>query len=94
MTVTAYLATFTDPKGQKFHGSIFWDKYHPRSFTATICPHITESEVDYPVWKVNAVYGREGLESLIEKMKGRAKKLELQMVSEKETEFAPVTSSH
>ena len=23
-------------KGQKFHGSVFWDKYHPRRLTAQI----------------------------------------------------------
>ena len=36
MTVTSYTATFAAAKGQKFHGSVFCDKYHPRRLTAQI----------------------------------------------------------
>ena len=88
MTVTAYLSTFADPKGQKDHGSIFWDKYTPKRLKATLCPHITASEVDYPVWSVTAPNNRKGLELLVGKTKRKASGMGLTLVSEKETAYA------
>ncbi len=88
MTVTTYLATFADPKGQKYHGSIFWDKYTPRRLIANLCPHINSLEVDFPVWKLSAAYSRSGLEKLTIRMKGKASKMNLTLVSEGETKFS------
>jgi hypothetical protein len=92
MTVTSYIAKFSDPEGKKFHGSIFWDKYHPKRLTAQICPHISDSEVDYPVWTATATNGRTGFDALVAKMKGRAMRMDLQLGSEAETKFVPVSS--
>ena len=93
MTVTSYNATFAATKGQKFHGTIFWDKYHTRRLTAQICPHISEHEVDYPVWTATATNNREGFEALVEKMKGRAKRMKLQVIAATENKFAPKASA-
>jgi len=87
MTTTVYIATYTDSDGKKFYGSIRWDKYTPRRLNATICPHVTETEVDYPVWTQNSSYGRTGLEALVKKMKAKAAKMALALVSEEETAF-------
>lgn len=92
MTVHSYNAKFSDAKGVKFSGTIFWDKLHPRKLTAQICPYLNESMVDYPVWTATATNNREGFEALVAKMKGRAKRMKLQIVTEAETKFAPVSS--
>jgi hypothetical protein len=88
MTTTVYTASFTDAGGKKFHGTISWDKYTLRRLDAKICPHITESEVDYPVWTQTASHGRSGLETLVKIMKAKATKMGLTLVSEGETAFA------
>ena len=88
MTVTVYQATFTDAAGKKFHGSISSDKYTPRQLGATICPHITVNEVDYPIWTAKAANTRDGQDSLVQKMKTKATKLNLALVEEGETAYA------
>ena len=88
MTVTVYIASFVGADGKAFHGSIFWDKYSPRRLVANLCPHISPLEVDYPVWKLTASHTRSGLEKLRLKMKGKASKMHLTLVSEGETKFA------
>ncbi len=87
MTVTVYSLSFIDPDGGKVLGSIFWDKYTPKRLKATLCPHITESEVDYPAWSVTAPHNRKGLDLLIEKTKKKAEDMGLVLKSEKETSF-------
>ncbi len=87
MTVTVYIATFVGADGKKFHGTISWDKYTPRRLDATLCPQITESEVDYPLWKQTATHDRSGLEALIKKLKDKTAKMQLTLVSEGETAF-------
>lgn len=89
MTVTVFNATFADAKGAKFHGSISSDKYTPKRFDATICPHISASETDYPIWTAHATNSREGMLSLIAKMKKKAKALKLTLTKEAETKYAP-----
>ena len=88
MTVTVYNASFTDATGKQFHGAISWDKYTPRWLNATICPHISASEVDYPIWTARASNDRKGLTSLVQKTQGKAKRLALTLVSDGETAFA------
>jgi hypothetical protein len=88
MTTTVYTATFVDADGKKFHGTICWDKYSPRRLDATLCRHITESEVDYPQWTQSAPYGRGGLETLMRRMKSKTAKMHLTLVSEAETAFS------
>lgn len=87
MTVTVYSLSFSSPDGGKVRGSIFWDKYTPRRLKATLCPHITESELDYPTWSVTAPHNHKGLDLLIEKTKKQAAKMDLTLTSEKETSF-------
>lgn len=87
MTVIVYSLTFSTPDGGKVRGSIFWDKYTPKRLKATLCPHITESEVDYPTWSVAAPHNRKGLDLLIEKTKKKAAAMGLAIKSEKETSF-------
>lgn len=92
MTVTTYRAKFTDQSGKKYHGAVFADKYHPKSFQAHLCPHITELEVDYPEWTAKGANSRDGMESLVRKMKAKAKKMGLGLISEGETRYAPATA--
>ena len=87
MTVTVYLLSFIYPDGGKVHGSIFWDKYAPKRLKATLCSHISESEVDYPTWSVTAPHNRKGLDMLITKTKKKAVAMGLALKSEKETSF-------
>lgn len=87
MTVTVYHASFTDATGKAFHGGISWDKYTPKLLDATICPHLSASEVDYPIWTARATHTRSGVTSLVQKMKARAGRLKLTMVSEAETKY-------
>lgn len=88
MTVTVYQATFVDATGKKFHGSISSDKYTPRQLDATICPHITDSEVDYPIWTAKAANNRSGQDTLVRKMKSESERLGLALVEEGETAYA------
>jgi hypothetical protein len=85
MTVTVYSLSFINADGGKVRASIFWDKYTPKRLKATLCPHITELEVDYPTWSVTAPHNRKGLDLLIEKTKKQAAKMDLTLTSEKET---------
>lgn len=87
MTVTVYTFSFAAPEAGKVHGSIFWDKYTPRRLKATLCPHITESTVDYPAWSVTAPNNRKGLDLLIGKTKRKAASMDLVLMSEKETAY-------
>ena len=88
MTVTVYQATFADAAGNKFHGSVYSDKYTPRQLGATICPHITINEVDYPIWTAKAANTRSGQDTLMQKMKAKATRLELTLIEEGETAYA------
>ncbi len=88
MTVTLYLATLVDSGGKRHHGSINWDKYNPKQIRATICPHLTSIEIDYPVWTQASTYTRSGLETLIKKLKAKSSKLGFALTAEAETRFA------
>ena len=88
MTVTVFNAKFSKATGEKIAGSISWDKYTPRSLDATLCPHISECEVDYPIWTVRAKNTRAGMEALIAKMQRKAKSLELTTLNATETRYA------
>lgn len=88
MTVTVYHATFSDASGKKFHGSVSSDKYTPRQLGATICPHITANQVDYPIWTAKAANTRAGQDMLVQKMKTKATRLELTLLEEGETAYA------
>lgn len=89
VTVTHYIASFTDKNGKKFHGEILWDKYHQRQLRAYIAPHITDSMVDYSIWEAKGGTSRAAMETLAAKLKAKAKKLGLTFVEERETRFAP-----
>ena len=93
MTITVFNATFADGNGGKFHGSISSDKHTPKRLDATLCPHITEHEVDYPIWTAHAAKGREGMLLLIDKMKRKAKTLRWRLVAEAETRYASIDPS-
>jgi hypothetical protein len=88
MTVTVYQATFANATGKKFNGSISSDKYTPRRLGATICPHITVNEVDYPIWTAKDASTRSGLASLVRKMRSKATQLGFTVVKEGETAYA------
>lgn len=88
MTVTVYSLSFVNPDGGKVHGSISWDKYTPKRLEAKLCPHITKTEVDYPVWSVTAPHNRKGLDLLVGKTKRKASAMGLTLVSERETAYA------
>ena len=89
MTVAYFIAKFTDEGGKKFHGEIFWDKYHQRKLRAYIAPNVSDSLVDYPIWEAKGGTSRAALETLKSKVKTNAKKLGLSLVEERETRFAP-----
>ena len=89
MTVAYYIAKFADEDGMKFHGEIFWDKYHQRQLRAYIAPNVSDSLVDYPIWEAKGGTSRAALETLKSKVKAKAKKFGLTFVEERETRFAP-----
>ena len=92
MTVTYYVAEFTDSTGQKFVGQVFWDKYHQRRLQVTICPLVSPSMADYPIWETSGgfkVQNRAEMLAMVEKLKAKALKLGLALQSERETQYAP-----
>lgn len=92
MTVTHYVAEFADIAGQKFVGEVFWDKRHQRRLHATICPLLSASTADYPVWKASGPYrtqNRVEMDAMVTKLKNAAAKRHLTLTSERLTEFAP-----
>lgn len=90
MTVTFYTAEVEDPvTGQRHHGSITWDKYHPRRLTATIGRVLQDSTVDYAAWKASSTNNRAGLDALIQKMERHVKSEGFQLKTSEETKFAP-----
>jgi hypothetical protein len=89
MTVTYYTAEFTDKEGDRFHASIFWDKYHQRSLSVHLGRYLSLSEVDYPIWKEKGSNSRAGLDALKTKLAAKTNRLGLSLVSEMETRFAP-----
>ncbi len=92
MTVTHYIAEFTDADGKQFVGEVFWDKYHQRQLQVTICPRLDEHMLDYPIWKSSGIYriqNRAEMEKMVTKLESKASKLGLSLESERVTPFAP-----
>lgn len=93
MTVTVFNATFAKATGETIAGSISWDKYTPRRLDAKLCPHISDCEVDYPIWTVRGANTRAGMEALVAKMQQKAKAMKLTCTEEAETKYAPKETS-
>lgn len=92
MTVTHYVAEFTDSTGKRLVGEVFWDKRHQRRLHATICPLLSSSLADYPIWKTSGHYSaqnRAEMDAMVQKLKDAAAKRLLTLTSERLTDFAP-----
>jgi hypothetical protein len=92
MTVTHYIAHFTDENGGELVGEVYWDKLYQRQLRVCICPRIAVSLLDYPIWEDFGEFGsrdRQKMLAVVEKMKAEAFRRKLKLVSERETEFAP-----
>lgn len=88
MTVTVFNAKFAKATGEKIAGSISWGKYTPRILDAKLCPHISECEVDYPIWTVRGANTRAGMEALVAKMQRKATTMRLTTLKAAETRYA------
>jgi hypothetical protein len=89
MTITYYTAEYTDGGGDRYHASIFWDKYSPGVLFVQLGRYLSQAEVDNALWEDSDFNNREGLEKLKDKLFCEALRLGLSLVSEKETRFAP-----
>jgi hypothetical protein len=92
MTVSFCNFRWSDADGRLFCGEVYWDKLHQGKILARIWLLITPAYADDPIWEASARYlgkDRRQVLVMVGKIKARAKRLKLELVSERETEFAP-----
>lgn len=90
MTVHYFNAYFVRADQTEFYGTILWDKNEPRKLKAELYPKEGENLYGYAVWSSSIGTEAEcATQRLVEKLKQKAKAMNLEISSERFTEFAP-----